>query len=449
MVRYLKPLLPVVLLLLLAVVSVGAQSIQIFDEYGVGPRDVAMGGSYVGVADDFAAAFYNAAGLTQQEFTHVTFGYKYIGPEVKLKLKGYSDDYFTKDYPDSHLALIGLNLDLYVPRFWDNEFLKRFHLGLAFAISNYVHSYTNYWDPHTPYFFRYHDRPIALLSLYLAGAMRIFDWLSVGGGVVVSPSTTHVDARVETHVYLPEGNNKNTQGLVNRSHSTVSPQVGLLFRVPLYGLADRIRIGVSWHDRVQVIDGKGQALNRMIVHFPDGTTMEPVPIQKVPVKSMTGYNPQKLTLGLSAKPYPGGLIAADLIWREWSKWENYFFLRPDPPFKDTIEVRLGFEQRFLTDWEPLPAVALRAGWYYQPSPTPQQNGEYNLLDNDKHVYSGGLGLQLGKILGILKTPVNLDLAVQVHQLMEKTINNNQDPDYPWMQTGGFIYSGAVAFEFYF
>jgi long-subunit fatty acid transport protein len=432
------------LLAFFAAATGAAQTIQLFDEYGVGPRDSAMGGAYAGVADDFAAAFYNAAGLTQQEDVHVTLGWKMIHPDVRLKIAGYADDHFTGDYPDTHLALLGFNTDLYFPRFYDNPVLKRFHLGMAFAISPFVHSYTNYWDTAVPYFFRYNDRPIALLSLYLAGAVRIFDWMSVGGGIVVSPSTTHMDCRVETHVYLPEGEFVSYQGIVSRSYSTVSPQAGVLFRIPIAGVPDRLRIGVVWHDKVVVIDGNGHAVNRLIVEFPDGSSLEPIPPMDVPVKSLTGFNPMKVTLGVSARPYRGGVVTVDGIWQQWSQWINYFYERPDPRFRDTWTVRAGFEHTLHPPWEWLPSVALRLGGYYQPTPVPSQNGRYNLLDSDTMVYTGGLGFTIGRVLGILKTPVTLDLAAQVHDLAPRTIANDQDPKFPRLKIDGMIVTGAAS-----
>ena len=41
------------------------QTGQMLDEYGGSPKSIAMGQAFTGIADDFSAAYYNPAGLTQ------------------------------------------------------------------------------------------------------------------------------------------------------------------------------------------------------------------------------------------------------------------------------------------------------------------------------------------------------------------------------------------------
>ena len=422
-----------------------AQEMQVFEEYGVGPRDSAMGSAFVGVADDFSAAFYNPAGLAQVEGLHATFGYKLILPKVTLKIPGYSADYFT-DYPYTNFGLVGLATDLNVPSIVNPKYTAMFNFGMAFGISDFIHSYTNYYEQYTPYFFRYQDRPVALLPLYLALSVKPLDWFSFGGGLVMAPSTTYMDCRVRTDIYLPEGNSVASQGLVNRAYSLIEPLAGIMFRIPLAGMSDRLRVGLVWRDEVQVLDGKGPALNKIYVHLP-GTdkTLSPIPPMNVPVVTLSGFTPMQAALGIAYKPTDGLLLATDTVWKRWSTWLNYFLVRPDPPFHDTVEQHVGLEQRFFTDEAWLEYWALRAGWYYQPKPTPSENNEWNILDNNTHVMSTGFGLRLDEILGVIKTPVNFDANFQLHYLVPETIANTEDR-YPPLKTGGLAYSGTVAFE---
>lgn len=425
-----------------------AQINQAFEEYGVGPRDGGMGNAFCAVADDYAAAFYNPAGLTQTEGLHFTLGYKYLVPKVRAKMDGYGAYRFT-DYPETQWGLLGMTTDFHVPSLINPKYTDPFSFGVAVAICNFLHSYTNYYDQHTPYYVKYQDRPVALLSAYFGLGIRLTSWVSIGGGVVLAPSTTNIDARVRTDVYMPEGNFKSTQGTVNRAKSVIDPVVGVLFRIPIAGDEDRLRIGLSWRDEVRVIDGNGVAENRIFLHAEGSdSVLTPVPTQVVPVKTLTGFSPTQISLGLAFAPYRGALIGADTIWKHWSTWENYFYDRPGPPFKDTFQERLGFEQRFFTDraaW--LEYWALRAGWYFEPSPVPSQNNEWNLLDNDKHVTTAGFGLRLDRILGIIKTPVNLDANFQTHWLLDRTIDNENDAKFGRIETGGQVFAGAAAVEF--
>jgi hypothetical protein len=198
---------------------------------------------------------------------------------------------------------------------------------------------------------------------------------------------------------------------------------------------------------VRVIDGNGVALNRLVIHPPNtDLTLEPTPPQEVPVQSLSGFSPTQITLGFAARAGRGSLIATDTIWKNWSVWENYFYHRPDPPFSDTVQQRLGFEQSFFPQTEAVDSWALRAGWYYETSPVPLQNNKWNILDNHKHVMTAGTGIQIGNVIGIVKTPIGLDFGFQAHSLLEQTIRNDSDI-FPEITTGGWVYTGSAAIEF--
>jgi long-chain fatty acid transport protein len=431
--------------LLLLPASAAAQTMQTFEEYGVGPRDSAMGNAFTGVAEGFAAAFYNPAGLSQTEGFHLTLGYKFIAPEVTAKLPGYSADHFT-GYPQSHFGMFGLATDLNAPSIINPKYTEPFTFGVAFAITEFLHSYTNYYDQYTPYFFRYQDRPIALLPLYVTLGIKFASWFSIGGGIVVAPSATYIDARVHTDLYLPKATFNSQQGLVNRAHSIVKPLAGILFRIPLAGMDDRLRVGLTWRDEVTVIDGRGHALNLMVIHIPGVTQpLKPIPPMNVPIRTQSGFTPMQAAFGLAVRATRGTLISTDTIWKRWHTWTNYFFTKPDPPFHDTFEQRVGVEQTFFPGATWLESWTLRGGWYYQPTPTPPQNNEWNILDNDTHVFTAGFGLRFDRVLGIIKTPINFDAGFQVHYLIPEHIENQHDR-FPPIDTGGLVYSGTAAVE---
>jgi long-chain fatty acid transport protein len=418
---------------------------QAFEEYGVGPRDAAMGNAFAGVSDDFAAAFYNPAGLSQVKGVDFTVGYKLLVPEVNAKMDGYGKDRFTK-YPVTEWGLFGMASDLNMPNIINPKYTDRFSVGLAVALCNFIHSYTNYYDEHTPYFYRYQDRPVALLSAYVGFGVKITDWASLGGGFALAPSMTYVAAQVKTDVYLPEGDFVANQGTINRSYAVVDPVIGLMFKIPMNEVEDFWRIGITWRDEVQVLDGFGHALNRLIIHGPTtDQTMEPVAPQDVPVVTLSGYSPHQVLLGLGVKPAKGTVVAADGIWKHWSAWENYFLNQPDPSFEDTFQGRLGVEQRIFTESaEWLDSLALRAGGYYEPSPVPNQDGDFNILDNDKYVFTGGLGFRFDELFGVFKLPIDLDVNAQAHYLVPETITNDRDEKFPEIETDGMVYSGAAA-----
>jgi long-chain fatty acid transport protein len=124
----------------------------------------------------------------------------------------------------------------------------------------------------------------------------------------------------------------------------------------------------------------------------------------------------------------------------------YFLKDVDPRLHDTYQERVGVEQRIFTGASWLESFALRAGWYYEQSPVPDQSGVWNILDNNKNVYAAGFGLRIDKVLGIIKKPINLDANIQAHSLIPQTIENDDDPAYPKIKTGGLVYAGAGTIE---
>lgn len=98
---------------------------------------------------------------------------------------------------------------------------------------------------------------------------------------------------------------------------------------------------------------------------------------------------------------------------------------PQSRFKDVISLRAGYEHK----WQ---SCALRGGYAFVPTPVPDQSGDANYVDSDKHVL--GLGISLFKGA--------LDIATQLHYLVPKQItkNSSQSIGYPGYKIGGIALS---------
>jgi hypothetical protein len=59
----------------------------------------------------------------------------------------------------------------------------------------------------------------------------------------------------------------------------------------------------------------------------------------------------------------------------------------------------------------LSSAALRAGYFYEPTPFPAARLPHAMFDNSRHVFTAGYGLTL-----IEPWPMQVDLGVQWHQL---------------------------------
>ncbi|MDP8254692.1 MAG: hypothetical protein P9M14_02995 [Candidatus Alcyoniella australis] len=426
-----------------------AQVSQLFEEFGVSPRDSAMGGAYTAVGGDYAAAFYNPAGLFLIEGSHAHLGYRVVDPVLFMRFKGHSVPMNLADYPSTEVFLLGLSTDFKLSGAFNNAITDRVNFGMAFGVGEYLKSYTGYVDPYTPYLFRYYERMVSLLSLYLGFSIKLTDWLAVGAGFVPAPSDAMARAMVRSDIYLPTMTMKTTQAQITRAFSKVEPLAGIFLKWPGNAWRDRLALGIAWRDQVETNDGKGEAVTKMVIHFPDGSTYTGLDTVTVPIIQLTGFSPMQASAGLMIKPLPAMTVSIDEVWKNWREWINYFEMRPAPRLHDTWTTKAGIEHVFSFDQDWFQTVSVRGGYYYEPSPVPAQDGPWNLLDNDKHVGSLGLGVRVSNLLGVIVVPVQMNFSYQEHILVQKHLSNNRDPQFGPIDYGGHLWSFAGTLEISF
>src|SRR5262249_52958114 len=139
----------------------------------------------------------------------------------------------------------------------------------------------------------------------------------------------------------------------------------------------------------------------------------------LPVFAIAGtsqYDP--LQVGLEAAFEPGArvLIAVQATWKRWSDYGN-----PNPPatagapapespdFHDTLVPRAALEWR--RPIGPLD-LALRCGYFFEWSPSPDARATRTLLDASQHVITAGGELSLRNRVA----PLHLELFFQWHEL---------------------------------
>jgi len=140
------------------------------------------------------------------------------------------------------------------------------------------------------------------------------------------------------------------------------------------------------------------------------------------------FQPQQWSAGFAARLSPRWLVVGDVTWQRWSRFDNpsakinleldlkdFDDLVDIPParplplahFHDVLVPRVGVEWRAArtrhTTWE------VRAGYAWEPTPAPPQQGESNFVDNNKHTFSAGLGVGVAKVTQVLPRPFEIDL----------------------------------------
>jgi len=151
------------------------------------------------------------------------------------------------------------------------------------------------------------------------------------------------------------------------------------------------------------------------------------------------FQPAQLAVGGAVQASPRLLLAADATYSRWSRFGNptptidleydvgvlnQFVMigeqaeLEDPHFHDTLALRAGAELH-LGDpdrgrWR------LRAGYAWDPSPAPEQVGESNFVDSDRHTVAMGVGTRVGPWGGLLVAPVEINAFLAATVLPQRT-----------------------------
>lgn len=405
--------LGVALLCLLLPTSSFAFGTRPTDEFGLGARDAALGMAYTAVADDFTAVYYNPAGLAfAAPGLSLDLGYKAYG-------RGFSAP--EEDAQDfASLPVIGV---VYNQEYAESSGWWRLP-ALGFAAMTLAPDLQRQLDDNNPHSIRYNSQ--ALIPLYLGAAYRLTPRFSIGGALAVSFSGSFRAFAVTTGTpVMSEVEGLSIDGPVQFD---VAPHFGIKlgpFKGWHLGLAYRslqkVEVETSVNSRQELILGL------------------PLPIELLPPTKLTtvaGWSPQQIAGGIAYSGLPGWLFSSDVVFKKWDEWVSSTGRRPDPGFRNRVVPRLGVEHQ-LTRY-----LALQGGYYFEPSPVPEQRGDTSYVDNDQHVFSVGLSYSLDRFLRLRTT---ISPAVQLHWLTDRA-TRKADPAnafFPGYEVGGTVISGGV------
>lgn len=450
-------------LLLLAVhvmttASARAQTGQLLDEYGGSPKSIAMGQAFTGIADDFSAAYYNPAGLTQTKgVVEMSMGIFYAKQNATADIE-YVPFRSDNDMPSEITGqrttkgfIIGIASSLDVPSLVKAyPWFRRFAFGMVFWL-NYPEllSYDVGPEPYRPHFFRY-DEGFALMAMVASVAVEVTPWLSLGGGAFMSQKTysrQEVYSALNHTGTIPGWPADDVFGsrlsIWSKAEIVIIPTLGLLFKPPVKSLQDKLSLGISWRKESKSHHARGPLIANIGIEDPDG---EPTEIGwrdfvSTTLSSTVGFSPQQWTVGLAGQPMKGLSLAVDVTWKEYSEYVTYGDEKPDPPFEDTIVPRFGVEYAF----EPglssrwlrwMAIIAIRAGYYFEPTPVTSADKSHNIFDTDQDVVSTGFQIDFPMMQGRILS--SIEAYFQYHLLRDRHIENDDDPFFGPADLGGHV-----------
>jgi hypothetical protein len=426
----------------LLVLLAGTARANPIDMFGFGARAPAMAGAATAAVDGASATYYNPGALAAGDVIRIDLGYQAAFP--KLSINGGDQDV------DSSRGLVA---GLTVP-----GDIGPFHLafGLAVHLPDERILRTRTMPSARTRWVYYDNRP---QRFYLAGCLglQLLPNLWIGGGFT-EMSRTKGSIDLNGRIGFPSSED-----------STLDLSIDVSLAAERYATAGVLWQATPWLDvGVTYRGGFVLALDQAFaIHGNLGPANMPVvrdAFLSLESLSLDLFQPEEVVVGLAARLTPRVLVSADLQYQRWSVFENpasqieiqYDFrefndqvkipapLPLEPAyFHDIVSPRLGVE--VIAAAAKSATWLVRAGYAYEPSPAPEQRGETNLVDNDKHTLSLGLGLTLPRLGAIVPRPLDIDLYFAGTLLPEREHRKLSliDPigDY---ESKGYVLSGGVA-----
>ena len=224
---------------------------------------------------------------------------------------------------------------------------------------------------------------------------RVADWLSLGLGLAVLPINTTNAAVYTPNPSAPEG-------------SFISPDIeqGAL-KALTAGIvvkpSEGLRFGLAFQDEVFF---RVKGANEVQLRGTERGAAYPV-LQEMNV--VGNYSPPRITAGGSVA-WDGFTGAVEFRWRQWERYRDSF--GGDDGFMDTVDISSGIEL------QPDPVTTFRVGGSFRPTPAPLATGRATYVDNERVV----LGIGGGRRFTVADQEFDLDLGVQFHGLLERTVH---------------------------
>lgn len=415
------------------------------DVFGAGPRGAAMAGAMVAEADDHTAAFYNPALLGRATKANFGLGFAWyrLGGTVDPDTAGNKSlDCEYCSSPDTVLFQAGFVLPI------GGKINNRLALGVSASLpaSRLVRVLAP--EPGQPFWLMYNSAPERLL-LHAGLSVKIVDWLSLGIGLQAFADLVGAGASVEVDLFSKQVTSRS----VDSSLATRGSPLFSLLVSPLKNL--RFGMTFRWE-------------RFLLYSIPAAVDLKGVGTLGFTVEGITHYTPHTLEFGASWAPIEPLTIAASASWQNWSAAPSpYLDLSIDlsgdtlkalgldealdvkspaqpPGFVDTLNFRLGIEYRVNERF------AARGGFFFRPTPVPQQNtAGTNILDASTLGITGGIGFNFSDPLEVFSQPLTIDLAGQAQFLLPREAKKDATDDQPSYRYDGKAYGLNIAVRYDF
>lgn len=443
------------LALALALAPSGARANPL-DMYGFLSRSTSLGGAVTADVGDVSAGYYNPAGLARLRAFRAELGYLYASPSLQTDGRDNQVD-------ASHGFVGGLAAPGHI-------FRLPFAFGLAVHVPDERLSQVRALTQTQP---RWELYSVRLQRLYIAASLAIspWRWLRLGVGMVFMASTRggfDISGRISA---TQPANSALTHGVDADLTAVRYLQAGAQVDLPA-----NVTLGAAFRDEFRLDTALDANLQGQIVVGGINDPRALVIPGHYGLRShvLTAFQPRQVVLGAVWRMTPAFRVMADLMWVQWSRYENPTasldvaldltipagvpgLRQPSVPqpaareamrFHDTVVPRVGLELLIPVSRH---SLAFRLGYHFDPTPVPSQAGVTNFIDASRHVAAFGLGLTLHRLGALLPGTISLDVHAAMQLLSSRSIvkADPNDPVGDYVATGNVLNVGttlAVGFE---
>ncbi len=388
------------------------------DAFGIGARGAALAGAQTAASKDSSANYYNPALLARLNDLHIDIGYRVAAPYLTIGGANLGVD--TSRGTHIGIAVPGALGPLQVA------------IGGATFIPDQHLSRVRSLPPGRPRFSLYDNRP---QRFFLAAnvAIRAGERVWVGAGISFM-SNTSGGVVLDGRIGFPDAADSDLSLAIDIDLQTIRyPQAGIAIQVSPWLL-----VGASYRGQFNLVSDLHIRLQGDV-----GRENLPPLVENgfLELRSLVQdlFQPAQFTVGAALKTAGGWTFTLDASFHRWSQLTNpsaqidvdadlgdfndlvEIPMRKaarDPQFHDILIPRLGIEAPLYQD-EMIQMIA-RGGYSYEPTVAPEQTGETNFVDNDKHTVSTGLGIEFDGLGSIVTQPVSFDLYMALTVLPERS-----------------------------
>ena len=387
-------LLRLVLLLFTAAPEVRA---DLAHHFGLSPRAIGMGNAVSAIIDDYAAVYYNPAGLALTSSNGFTLGYFYSTPRIRTRVAGGQERLSFQE--EMKAGVVGYRQNL--SSIFSDKWGKNVVVGLALAYPGDFKTATLvgtrfYDEMQFPVFGRVPE------MLVMSGGLGIELHKMFLVGVGMRYAVTDSAKDITVHLQLPDRDDI-IKKIDIQAETETQPIVGAVFRP-----WDALRLAAVWRRGGAPVRVVGKGGGRALV----GPLEIPIDLS---LNFQDFFTPDEFAGAVAWSPSEMFLLAFELTYAKWSHYDDPYGLSPPgDPFEDILIPRFGVEI------DPPGPFRFQVGYYWQPSPVKDVQPFTQYLDTEEHVFSCAVEYEL-PIKRLLEYPLRFHAFFQYQHMPRRTL----------------------------